>query len=38
MMEIADLMHATLENRTDAAKLAATREEVVRFTSRFPLP
>jgi glycine hydroxymethyltransferase len=38
MMEIADLMHATLENRTDTARLAAIREEVVRFTSRFPLP
>ena len=38
MMETADLIHAALENRTDATKLAALRQEVVRFTSRFPLP
>jgi glycine hydroxymethyltransferase len=38
MMEIADLIHATLEGRTDHAKLAAIREEVIGFTSRFPLP
>ena len=38
MMEIADLIHAALESRTDPAKLAALRQEVVRFTSRFPLP
>ena len=38
MMEIADLIHAALERRTDPAKLAALRQEVVRFTSRFPLP
>ncbi|HEY5814129.1 MAG TPA: serine hydroxymethyltransferase [Terrimicrobiaceae bacterium] len=38
MMEIADLIHATLENRADSAKLAAIRQGVVRFTSRYPLP
>lgn len=38
MMEIADLIHAALESRTDQPKLAAIRQEVVRFTSRFPLP
>ena len=38
MMEIADLIHAALENRNDSAKLAALRQEVIRFTSRFPLP
>jgi glycine hydroxymethyltransferase len=38
MMEIADLIHSALENRTDPAKLAAIRQEVIRFTSRFPLP
>ena len=38
MMETADLIHTTLENRSDPAKLAAIREEVIRFTSRFPLP
>jgi glycine hydroxymethyltransferase len=38
MMEIADLMHATLEGRADQAKIATIRQEVIRFTSRFPLP
>jgi glycine hydroxymethyltransferase len=38
MMEIADLIHAALENRNDSAKLAPLRQEVIRFTSRFPLP
>jgi glycine hydroxymethyltransferase len=38
MMEIADLMHAALEHRADPARLAAIRQEVIRFTSRFPLP
>ena len=38
MMEIADLIHAALESRNDSAKLAALRQEVIRFTSRFPLP
>jgi glycine hydroxymethyltransferase len=38
MMEIADLMHATLEDRTDQTKVAAVRQEVTRLTSRFPLP
>jgi len=38
MMEIADLIHTALENRTDSTRLAALRQEVVRFTSRFPLP
>ncbi|MGB8465402.1 MAG: serine hydroxymethyltransferase, partial [Terrimicrobiaceae bacterium] len=38
MMEIADLLHATLEGRADPAKVASIREEVLRFTSRFPLP
>ena len=38
MMEIADLIHTALENRTDSTRLAALRQEVVRFTSRFPAP
>jgi glycine hydroxymethyltransferase len=38
MMEIADLIHAALESRSDPAKLATLRQEVVRFTGRFPLP
>ena len=38
MMEIADLIHATLEGRADQAAIAAIREEVIRFTSRFPIP
>jgi glycine hydroxymethyltransferase len=38
MMEIADLIHATLEGRADQTKTAAIRQEVIRFTSRFPLP
>jgi glycine hydroxymethyltransferase len=38
MMEIADLMHAALEDRNDPTKLAAVRREVTRLTSRFPLP
>jgi glycine hydroxymethyltransferase len=38
MMEIADLIHATLEGRADQATIAAIREEVIRFTSRFPIP
>jgi glycine hydroxymethyltransferase len=38
MMEIADLIHATLENRNDPGKLAAIRKEVIQFTSQFPLP
>jgi glycine hydroxymethyltransferase len=38
MMEIADLIHATLEGRADHTKIAAIREEVIRFTRRFPLP
>ena len=35
MMEIADLIHATLENRNDPGKLAAIRKEVIQFTSQF---
>ncbi|HEY5704751.1 MAG TPA: serine hydroxymethyltransferase [Terrimicrobiaceae bacterium] len=38
MMEIADLIHATLEAHADQAKIAAIREEVLRFTRRFPVP
>jgi glycine hydroxymethyltransferase len=38
MMEIADLMHATLEDRHDEKKVAAVRREVIRLTSRFSLP
>jgi glycine hydroxymethyltransferase len=38
MMEIAELMHAALEDRNDQTKVAAVRMEVIRLTSRFPLP
>ena len=38
MMEIAELMHAALEDRNDQTKVAAVRMEVTRLTSRFPLP
>jgi RpiB/LacA/LacB family sugar-phosphate isomerase len=38
MMDIADFMHRALEARDDAAALAAIREEVRAFTSRYPLP
>ncbi len=38
MMEVADLIHATLQARADQANLAAIRQEVIKFTSRFPLP
>ncbi len=38
MMDIADFMHRALEARADAAALAAIREEVRAFTSRYPLP
>jgi glycine hydroxymethyltransferase len=38
MMEIADLIHATLQARNDQTKLTAIRQEVTRLTSRFPLP
>lgn len=38
MMQIADYLHAALEARTDEGKLAAIREQVTAFTSKFPLP
>jgi glycine hydroxymethyltransferase len=38
MMDIADLIHQALENRADAAKIAAIREQVRQITRRFPLP
>jgi len=38
MMQVADYIHAALVARTDDAKLAAIRREVVAFTSKFPLP
>jgi glycine hydroxymethyltransferase len=38
MMEIADLIHAALEDRNDPAKLAAVRQRVTALTARFPLP
>ena len=38
MMEIAELMHAALEDRNDQTKVAAVRREVIRLTSRLPLP
>jgi glycine hydroxymethyltransferase len=38
MMEIADLIHAALEVRSDAGALAVIRERVTAFTAKFPLP
>ncbi len=38
MMEIADLIHAALEVRSDAGALAGIRERVTAFTAKFPLP
>ena len=38
MMEIADHLHAALQARNDEAALAEIRQQVVAFTSRFPLP
>jgi len=38
MMEVADFIHSGLQSRADEAALAALREQVVSFTSRFPLP
>lgn len=38
MMEIADLIHAALEQAGDAAALSALMKRVHAFTSRFPLP
>jgi glycine hydroxymethyltransferase len=38
MMEIADFIGRALKARNDASELAAIREEVVSFTSKFSLP
>jgi glycine hydroxymethyltransferase len=38
MMEIADLIHASLEARNDDTALAAIRTRVTRHTAMFPLP
>jgi len=38
METVARLMHEVIENRDDAAKLAAIREEVRELNRRFPLP
>src|SRR4029077_13665466 len=38
MMDIAVLIHAPREARADQTKKAAIRQDVIRFTSRFPLP
>ena len=38
MMEIADMIHAALENAANPAALARVQSEVHAFTARFPLP
>jgi glycine hydroxymethyltransferase len=38
MMELAELIHAALQARDNAAELASVRERVVALTSRFPIP
>ena len=38
MVQIADFIHEALENREDAAKLEAIREQIVTLNQRFPLP
>ena len=38
MMEIADQIHRALEARDNPAELAKIREDVRRFTSKYPLP
>ena len=38
MMEIADLIHKALSHHDQPAQLASIREEVLKLTSRFPLP
>ena len=38
MMEIADMIHAALQNAANPAALARVQSEVHAFTARFPLP
>ncbi len=38
MMEVADLIHASLEGRHDPGAIAAVRRRVVALTAQFPLP
>jgi glycine hydroxymethyltransferase len=38
MMEIADLIHAALQNAENPAELASLQKRVHAFTARFPLP
>ncbi len=38
MMQVADFIHAGLQARNDDAALAKLRNEVTKFTARFPLP
>ncbi|MFZ0616512.1 MAG: serine hydroxymethyltransferase [Chthoniobacterales bacterium] len=38
MMQVADFIHAGLQARNDDAALATLRNEVTKFTARFPLP
>ena len=38
MMEIADLIHAALQNAENAGELSRLKDRVHAFTSRFPLP
>ena len=38
MMQVADFIHAGLQARNDEAALAKLRNEVTKFTARFPLP
>jgi glycine hydroxymethyltransferase len=38
MMEIADLIHKALTHHDQPSELATVRSEVLKLTSRFPLP
>jgi glycine hydroxymethyltransferase len=38
MMEIADLIHAALQNAENAGELSRLKDRVHAFTSRYPLP
>jgi glycine/serine hydroxymethyltransferase len=38
MMQVADFIHAGLQARNDDVALATLRNEVTKFTARFPLP
>ncbi len=38
MMQVADFIHEALESRHDDTRLAALRQKVTAFTSKFPLP